>query len=92
MVRLSRFVLALAALTVGIVTQAIAGTVTCQQGSEAVCVAYCDHVGGGMGSNPDGTVSCHFQVLEPKFDVKKLNDNDWLLVLVPKMVAPPEKR
>jgi hypothetical protein len=45
-----------------------------------------------MGSNPDGTVSCHFQVLEPKFDVKKLNDNDWLLVLVPKMVAPPEKR
>ena len=93
MVKLSRFVLALAALTGGIVSQAIAGTVTCEQGSESVCVEYCDHVGGGVASNPDGSVTCHFiRAQDPKLNVKKLNDNDWLLVLVPSKAAPPEKR
>ena len=92
-VRISRFVLALAALTGGIASQAIAGTVTCEQGSECVCVEYCDHVGGGVASNPDGSVTCHFiQAQDPKLDVKELNDNDWLLVLVPRKAAAPEKR
>lgn len=32
--------------------------VDCQPGSEAVCDAWCTHAGGGMSSNPDGSVTC----------------------------------
>ena len=31
---------------------------TCEPGSEAVCEAWCQHAGGGMSSNPDGSVTC----------------------------------
>ncbi len=89
---LNRFVLVFAALIGGLISQAKAGTVTCEQGSEAVCIEYCDHVGGGMGSNPDGSVTCHIlRAEEAAANFKKLNDNDWLLVLVPQKAPPPAK-
>jgi hypothetical protein len=33
-------------------------TLTCQPGSESTCQDWCDHAGGGMSSNPDGSTSC----------------------------------
>ncbi|MFJ9608397.1 hypothetical protein ACIRS1_18880 [Kitasatospora sp. NPDC101176] len=35
-----------------------ATTVTCEPGSSSVCEEYCDHAGGGMSSNPDGSTTC----------------------------------
>lgn len=37
---------------------AAATEVTCAPGSEDVCTAWCDHAGGGMQSNPDGSTTC----------------------------------
>lgn len=31
---------------------------TCEPGAESICVEWCDHAGGGLSSNPDGSVSC----------------------------------
>lgn len=31
---------------------------TCEPGSESVCQEWCDHAGGGMSSNPDGSTTC----------------------------------
>ena len=83
MVKLSRLAGA-RTLTGGIVSQAIAGTVTCEQGSEFVCAEYCTTWAAGWSSNPDGSVTCHFiRAQDPKLNVKKLKDNDWKLVMVP---------
>ncbi len=39
-------------------TPAIAQVIDCTPGSEDACIALCDAAGGGMRSNPDGTISC----------------------------------
>lgn len=31
---------------------------TCEPGSESMCQDWCDHAGGGMQSNPDGSTTC----------------------------------
>ena len=31
---------------------------TCEPGSETVCEEWCQHAGGGMSSNPDGSTTC----------------------------------
>lgn len=33
-------------------------TLNCEPGSEGVCQEWCDHAGGGMQSNPDGSTTC----------------------------------
>ena len=35
-----------------------AQVIDCTPGSEDACIALCDAAGGGMRSNPDGTISC----------------------------------
>lgn len=38
---------------------AVAATsLTCEKGTANVCDAWCGHAGGGMSSNPDGSVTC----------------------------------
>jgi len=32
----------------------------CRRGSEGLCDSYCSYMGGGMVSNPDGSVSCWY--------------------------------
>jgi hypothetical protein len=47
------------ALALGFAAQPASATqVTCEPGSEAVCDAWCSHAGGGMSTNPDGSVTC----------------------------------
>ncbi|MBN6104378.1 hypothetical protein JR064_19625 [Xanthomonas sp. CFBP 8703] len=58
--------------------------VDCQPGSEAVCDAWCKHAGGGMSSNPDGSVTCTvivsarskrgFALPEGNYEVRKIAD------------------
>ena len=65
---------------------AVAGTVTCEQGSEAVCDGFCTKAGGGMQSNPDGSTTCTYVMLKSqniKGDIDKANGNDWLLIRFP---------
>jgi hypothetical protein len=31
---------------------------TCEPGTESMCQDWCDHAGGGMSSNPDGSTTC----------------------------------
>jgi hypothetical protein len=31
---------------------------TCEPGSESTCMEWCDHAGGGLSSNPDGSTTC----------------------------------
>jgi hypothetical protein len=31
---------------------------TCEPGQESMCQDWCDHAGGGMSSNPDGSTTC----------------------------------
>lgn len=71
---------------------AMAGKLTCSQGSESVCDAWCGHVGGGMSSNPDGSVSCSYAMAsykakmdaKKKYDITKLNKGDWKITAVSK--------
>jgi len=32
--------------------------VTCEPGTSSLCEDYCQHAGGGMSSNPDGSTTC----------------------------------
>ncbi|MDL5368228.1 hypothetical protein QSH18_21690 [Xanthomonas sp. NCPPB 2654] len=57
----------------------------CQPGSQAVCEEWCTHAGGGMSSNPDGSVTCTvmasarskkgFALPEGSYQIRKIADD-----------------
>ncbi len=65
------------------ISPASAGSLTCEPGQEALCDEYCSHVGGGMSSNPDGSVTCTYAMkmrADAKYDQKVADANDWVIV------------
>ena len=65
---------------------AFAGTLTCQQGTKAICDAACSKWGGGMQSNPDGIVTCNYAFVTKKYQnsklkIKPLRDGNWVINL-----------
>jgi hypothetical protein len=84
-----------AAIFSAMASQALAGRLTCEPGSEALCEEYCTHTNGGMSSNPDGSVTCTFSIKpteKVKTNVKRVNDNDWLVVRHPDKPQPTDKQ
>jgi hypothetical protein len=81
----STFALA-AVLLIANVTPLVAGKLTCEMGSEAICESFCGSHGGGVSSNPDGTTTCTYEMAaEAEADdaLKSANENSWFIVKLP---------